>query len=595
VATDPWGVDDGWFDTQGRWQAAAPATVEAIRAAVGGPDRAAPVWVVRPGEAPPLTGPCRLVLEDGTDLGDLERLPPDLPLGLHDLAPLDDGPVTTLLVGPGRCHLPAGRAWGVVAQVPTTRSRRSWGIGDLADVRSLAEWLRDLGGGFLALSPLHAPTPVPPIPTSPYSPSSRRWRSPLLLRVDELPGGDDEVVAALAARARTRLADPHVDRDACWAAQRAALEHLWGRLGAPEHQALAAWRAAQGAPLEGWARFCALAERHGPRWQTWPAELRRPEGPAVARAAAAAADRVAFHAWLQLLLEGQLDAAGAVGPRLVQDLAVGVDPSGADAWLWQDLLAHGFSLGAPPDDFAPEGQRWGLPPWLPVALRDRGYRPFAELVRALLRGGGLRIDHVMGLERAFWVPEGGRPADGAYVRFAARELLEVVALESARTGAVVVGEDLGTVEAGFREDLARYGLLSTRVVWFEEDPPERWPRQALALVTTHDLPTLAGMCTGVDRPEGMWAPLVRLVGDSLDAPVAAVAAAVHGRLGASPASLAAATLEDLLGVAERPNRPGTLDDERPNWSVALPVPIEDLRGRTDVGRTLAALAATRGG
>jgi 4-alpha-glucanotransferase len=212
---------------------------------------------------------------------------------------------------------------------------------------------------------------------------------------------------------------------------------------------------------------------------------------------------------------------------------------------------------------------------------------------SLIAGGGLRIDHVMGLSRLFWVPEGGRPADGAYVRFAGRELLELVALESARAAAIVVGEDLGTVEPAFREELAATGILSTRLVWFEHDPPEAWPRQALAMVTTHDLPTLAGMCSGTDRPGPMWQRLERLVEHPAERPVADVAEAVHGRLGASPAALAAATLEDLLGVVERPNLPGTLDHQRPTWSVALPAPIEDFTERPALRRSLAALAAGR--
>ena len=170
MATDAWGIDDGWVDTAGRWQPASEESIEAIRSRPGRSDRGGPpLWVVRPGAAEVLHSRCHLTLEDGADLGTVDRLPPDLPLGLHDLAPLDGGPVTTLLVGPGRCHLPDDlRAWGVVVQVPTTRSRDSWGIGDLADVRNLATWLHELGAGFLALSPLHAPTPTSPIATSPY-------------------------------------------------------------------------------------------------------------------------------------------------------------------------------------------------------------------------------------------------------------------------------------------------------------------------------------------------------------------------------------------------------------------------------------------
>jgi 4-alpha-glucanotransferase len=595
VSTDEWGIDDGWHGTDGQWHPAPPSTIDAIRAAIGDP-QSRPLWVVRPGSAPELQDPCVLRLEDGTDIGEVRRLPDDLPLGLHAISPVDGGPTTTVLCGPGRCHLPDGlREWGVTVQVPTARSRDSWGIGDLADVRSIAEWVTAAGGHVVALSPLHAPTPVTPIPTSPYYPSSRRWRSPLLTRVDEVDGAD-AVVRTHAERARALLDDPMVDRDACWAEQRAALEHLWRRLGEGGRAHAAWWRREQGPDLDRWATFCALAEQHGRSWRGWPQELRHPESGAVQRAARDLAERVGFHCWLQQLAAEQLDAARATGARLVQDLAVGVDPHGFDAWLWQDLLARGFSIGAPPDQFEADGQTWGLPPWIPPRLRDAGYQPLAELLRAaMVAGGGLRIDHVMGLTRLFWVPEGGDPADGTYVRFPRDDLLEVVALESARAGAIVVGEDLGTVEGGLREELARRRLLSTKVVWFEAEPPERWPSLALAMATTHDLPTVAGLWTGADGPAEMRDSLERLVGPVDERAAVDVANEVHRHLGASPAAVALATMEDLLGVVDRPNVPGTTEDERPNWSVALPVLVDDLPSHEAARAGLAALATARAG
>jgi 4-alpha-glucanotransferase len=477
--------------------------------------------------------------------------------------------------------------------VPTTRSSRSWGIGDLADVRAVGEWITRQGGQVVALSPLHSPTPVVPIATSPYYPSSRRWRSPLLIRVDEV-GTVDQEVLGLASEARALLADPIVHRDECWARQRPALEHLWVRLGEGQRAEAARWRAEQGPELERWATFCTLAEQHGPDWRRWPARLQRPDATAVAVAAANVDDRVAFHAWLQQLIEEQLQRASTSGVRLVQDLAIGVDPGGADAWTWQDLLAPGFSVGAPPDEFQRAGQTWGLPPWIPWRLRDEGYRPLAALLRAaMVRGGGLRIDHVMGLTRLFWVPEDGEPADGAYVRFPAHDLLELVALESSRAEAIVVGEDLGTVEEGLREELRDRRLLSTRVVWFEDAPPEDWPAQSLAMVTTHDLPTLAGMHRGTDAPQSMRARLEHLVGPLDGQPLHEVDCEVHRRLARSPSVLAMATLEDLLEVEERPNVPGTSDEDRANWSRALPVAVDDLPGHARAGEVLAAMAADR--
>jgi 4-alpha-glucanotransferase len=322
-------------------------------------------------------------------------------------------------------------------------------------------------------------------------------------------------------------------------------------------------------------------------------------------------DRVAFHAWLQLLLDDQLQAASdaAPGVRLVQDLAIGAAPDGADAWLHQDLLALGVSIGAPPDAFEPDGQTWGLPPFVPWRLRAVGYRPLAELLRAAMAGGGgLRVDHVMGLSRLFWVPEGHAPTDGAYVRFAGRELLEVLALESARVGALVVGEDLGTVEEELRRDLASMGVLSTRVVWFEDDPPGRYPEQSEGVVTTHDLPTVAGVWTGADSaelaalghpapPEGTAAVRRRL--DALvalepSAPVAEVVAAAHRALSEGASQLVLGTLEDLCGVEHRPNVPGTTAQDRPaGWSTALPIPVDDLPAHPPASGAAEALATPR--
>lgn len=614
MTTDAWGIDDGWLDTGGHWHPAPPDTLKAVDAAIGRTDDpqppGRPVWIVRPGAAERLNDRCALRLEDGTMLGEVEALPPDLPLGIHSLTPVGGGPETSLVVSPGRCHLPPDlRAWGVTMQVPTTRSRAGWGVGDLADVRAVATWLDRLGAGGLGLSPLHAPAPVAHIQTSPYYPSSRRWRSPLLIRVDEVPGAERSAeVAALADEARRASAGPVLDRDTVWDRQRRALEVLWHDRGPGQLDELGRWRAEQGEALEGWARYCALAETHGPDWTTWPVELRHPGRPSVAAAAASRSGRVAFHAWLQLLVDTQLRAANVGAVRLIQDLAIGVDPGGADAWLQQDLLALDMSVGAPPDDFAPQGQGWGLPPYVPWKLRDAGYRPLSELLRSsMAEGGGLRVDHVMGLSRLFWIPRGTSPADGTYVRFAGRELLEVLAMESARAAAVVVGEDLGTVEDHFRRELQDTAVLSTRLVWFEDVPPEQYPREALAMVTTHDLPTIAGVWTGADEDElvalGRPTPpdeagvlrrrLDALVGLPDDAPVGHVVEAVHGRLGRSAAVLALATLEDVCEVVPRPNVPGTTE-ERPNWSRALPWPVEDLIGDDGVAARLRPLADRHG-
>src|SRR5581483_12268989 len=439
-------------------------------------------------------------LEDGTALTVRERLPPDLPLGYHRLQPLDGGEPTRLIVAPERCFLPpALRTWGWAVQLYALRSGASWGIGDLADLRRLARWSRDgAGAGMLLVSPLHAAAPLLPQQPSPYFPSSRRFHNPLYLRVEEAPGAAeaDLDLHALATAGRALNAARRIDRDAVYRLKREALELLWRRF--RDDGAFARYRAEQGVGLEQFATFQALAERQGGGWHAWPEPLRRPDGAAVARFAREQAERVGFHAWLQWLLDQQLARAGAELP-LLQDLPIGVDPDGADAWAWQDVLALDASVGAPPDFYNRQGQDWGLPPFVPRALRAAGYEPFIESIRATLRhAGGLRIDHVMGLFRLFWIPRGMEPSRGTYVRYPSEELLAILALESQRAGAFVVGEDLGTVEEGVRERLAALAILSYRLLWFEADPPAAFPRQALAAITTHDLPTIAGLWSGAD-------------------------------------------------------------------------------------------------
>jgi 4-alpha-glucanotransferase len=599
--TEPaaWGIDPG----------ADPATARALLDAMGatddGPPDPPPMRFVRPGEEVALDAPGDVVLEDGTELAGVRSLPPDLPLGYHQLRRRDAVP-ELVVVTPGRCHLPAGlRAWGWAVQLAATRSRDSWGIGDLVDLRRLGAWAAGRGAGFVALSPLHAPAPATPQQPSPYYASSRRFRNPLHLRVEEVDGAREAgpAVDGAAAAGRALLADRRIDRDAVWASKREALEACFGVAGGDP--AFARWQRAAGPAVEDWARWCALAERHGGDWRGWPVTLRHPRDGAVADATGAAPERVAFFAWLQWQLGRQV---AAVPLPVVHDLAVGFDPGGFDSWAWQDLLALDARIGAPPDEFNRAGQDWGLPPFVPWRLRQVSYAPFVETLRSVLQGaGGLRVDHVMGLFRLFWVPPEAGPADGAYVRYPAGDLLDILALESARAGAVVIGEDLGTVEAGVRDELASRDVLSMRLLWFEDDPPAAWPERSLALVTTHDLPTVVGVWTGSDvddqrtagvpvAEEGATALRQRLsarTGLPDDAPVADVVVGAHRALAAAPSALVAATLEDALRVGERPNMPGTTDSW-PNWSLALPVPVEEVETDPGVAAVADALAEGRG-
>jgi 4-alpha-glucanotransferase len=568
---------------------------------------AAAVRVLRPGDDASIAGLARLTLEDGAVLDVRGMLPRDLPFGYHDLQPLEGGEPIRLIVSPGRCPLPEGlREWGWAAQVYATRSSESWGFGDLADLRRLAAWSARLGAGLVLINPLHAPRPRADQEASPYCPSSRRFLNPLYLRIEEVPGAEGlgAELALIAAAGRELNAHRIIDRPAVFMLKLDALERIWRR--GHDVAGLDAFRRERGHALEEFAVFCALAERHKGGWQAWPAEYRRPDSPAVARFAVTHAERVRFHEWLQWLLDRQLAEAGRE-VRLMQDLPIGVDPGGADAWAWQDVLVTDTTVGAPPDRYNQHGQDWGLPPMAPHRLRAARYEPFIQTIRASLRhAGGLRIDHVMGLFRLFWIPRGQSPAQGGYVRYPADDLLAIVALETHRAGAIVVGEDLGTVEAGVREQLAAHRILSYRVVWFEKDPPARYPQLAMAAVSTHDLPTIAGLWTGADLIEQqalglepncdaiahLRNHLADVTGASTDDAGDEVVMLAHRALARAPSVLVTATLDDALTVPERPNMPGTVS-ERPNWSLALPLPLEQIETAPLVLSVAAALERER--
>jgi 4-alpha-glucanotransferase len=569
--------------------------VARILAAMGtdgeGSPPAGPTLFVRPGQPLPLDGPADLTTEGGEIIRIEGGPPPELPFGYHSLVRLDDGRRTDVVVSPGRCPLPAlAPTWGWAVQLYAVRSTESWGMGDLGDLRRLGRWTAgELGGGLVLVNPLHAAHPTLPQSTSPYFPSSRRFRNPMYLRVEDVDGATSiESLDALAAAGRALNEDRHIDRDAVFELKMQALEQIWeGFTGDP---AFDEWREAQGDSLGDYAAFCVLAEAHGPDWRGWPAEARHPDGPAVAEVRRTQYGRWRFHQWLQWLVDCQLKAASA-DIDVMHDLAVGVDPAGADGWLWQDVLALDMAVGAPPDEFSTQGQSWGLPPFDPWRLRTAGYQPFIQTIRATLgHAGALRLDHVMGLFRLWWVPrDADSPAEGAYVRYAKDDLLDIVALECHRAGAYAVGEDLGTVEDHVRHELADRGVLSYRLVWFEDRPPAQYPEQALAAVTTHDLPTIAGLWTGTDlddqkrigmepNEEGthqLRERLKRVAGVDDDTPVDDVVTATYDALSHAPCMLLTAGLDDALGVQGRPNMPGTLD-EWPNWRIALPMSLEEI-------------------
>uniref|UniRef100_UPI0006E3F987 4-alpha-glucanotransferase n=1 Tax=Peterkaempfera griseoplana TaxID=66896 RepID=UPI0006E3F987 len=573
------------------------------------------------------------------------RIPEGLPLGRHTLrARLPDRTAAApLIVAPARLAPLPRRTWGFMAQLYSLLSQRSWGMGDLGDLTELVQWSgHALGAGFTQVNPLHAALPGTPSDPSPYRPSSRRFPDPVHIRPEAvpeyayLPPEARAKAAELSARGAALrdavlLEEGLIDRDATWALKREVLElvHAVPR-GVGREAAYRAYTEREGARLEDYATWCALAEQYGPDWRAWPEGLRDPAGPEVGRARERWAGAVEFHRWLCWVVDDQLagaqaaavDAGMPVG--LIHDLAVGAHPDGADAWALQRFLADGISVGAPPDAFNAHGQDWGLPPWRPDTLAEAGYAPFADLLRATLRhAGALRIDHVMGLFRLWWVPQGLPPTQGTYVRYDAEAMLGVLALEAHRAAAGVIGEDLGTVEPGVREELAERGILGTSVLWFERDygpdgtggplPPERWREQCLATLTTHDLPSTAARLSGehvelrhrlglLARPleeeqaedaaereewlgelarEGLMSVPPYGEGPAADEDrpdtgphLPEAVAALHRYLMRTPARLVGVWLPDALGDPRPQNLPGTWD-QYPNWRL----PVADATGR----------------
>ncbi|MBT3153477.1 4-alpha-glucanotransferase [Streptomyces sp. CHD11] len=569
--------------------------------------------------------------EQGETRASAEHLPP----GVHAVtATAPDGRTAHahLIVAPPRLPAPPTRSRGLLVQLYSLLSRRSWGMGDLADLGELAGWAgRTLGAGFVQVNPLHAAVPGPPTDPSPYRPSSRRFPDPVHLRVEDVPEfahvEDRGRVDALLERAgELREAvlgkGALIDRDAVWEAKREALELAHQvPLGPGREAAYADFLAGQGQALRDHATWYALAEVHGPDWHRWPAPLRDPGSPETARARRELADRVDFHSRLVWLTDAQLTAAQRAAREagmpvgIVHDLAVGVHPAGADAWAQQDHFAAGMSVGAPPDAFNARGQDWGLPPWRPDRLADSGYAPFRALLRALFRyAGALRIDHVMGLFRLWWVPEGHPPTEGTYVRYDAEAMLAVLVLEASRAGAMVIGEDLGTVEPGVREALRARGVYGTSVLWFERDwegdrrplPPDAWRADCLATATTHDLPPTAARLSGEhvelrdslglltrpleeERAEAAadvreWRELLARLGllDAASGEEAEIRA-VHRYLLRTPARMIGVWLPDGVGDRRPQNLPGTWD-QYPNWRLPIadaagrPVTLEELTG-----------------
>lgn len=573
-----------------------------------------------------------------------------------------------LIVRPRRAYLPEGlrgekRLWGLTAQLYGVRSEHNWGIGSFSDLRRLIDWAADLGAAFVGINPLNLLFMEDPSKVSPYGPSSRRFNHPWYLDLEAVPEfweseavrrwcGEAQIQEACKAHRRS----PLVEYEKVWPIQWGALHRLYDhfqekhlKTNSDRAQAFHRFVESGGVDLEHYGVFHALdahfrrLDRSSWGWHLWPAPYREVGSPQVRGFAVEHAETVRFYQYVAWNVREQLAACGhrswerGLPVGLYGDLPVGVEPWGLDTWQDPTLYALKIRLGAPPDGFNPKGQEWGVCPFLPRVLREKAYEPFVAMLRANMRDfGALRIDHVMGLMRQFWIPEGQDARYGAYVRYPFEDLLGIVLLESQRNRCAVVGEDLGTVPPRVRAAMEENGIFGCRLCFFEraEDGsfprPEDYPEWAMVSFATHDLPTLEGFWRGTDlrlrerlhlypstevrrqmargraadrkalrtllRSWGFEDPGARekqgcTVEDEESRSVAR-AAAVYRYLSASRSKLLSVSMEDLCGMTDQVNVPGTVS-EHPNWRRKLPLDIESLREHPRVRAILSAVAEQR--
>ena len=555
-----------------------------------------------------------------------------LPLGWHRLvATVEGGHVesATLIIVPNTLSLPllesSRRVWGVNAQLYSTRSASSWGIGDATDLADLAAVCADKGADFLLINPVHASQPVSPLENSPYLPVSRRWLNPIYIRPESIeeyasmPEGWREDIELFRDETRQfAIREDLIDRDRSWEAKRKALEVIFAAPRSYHRQSqLDRFIERGGSELSNYALWCALVEREGTI--ELPEDLARSSAPRVELERLELAERVDFYQWCQWVAAEQLEHAQHVAREvgmeigIMADLAVGVHPYGSEKWSRPELFASGMSVGAPPDVYSQQGQNWSQPPWSPRSLADSGYLPLRDMVRAALaNAGAVRIDHILGMFRLWWIPDGRAATEGTYVYYDHEAMMGVILLEAQRAGAVVIGEDLGVVEPWVRDYLRERGVLGTSVVWFEKEGsgwplrPEHYRDRALAAVNIHDLPPTLGYIRGIQttlRSElGLLTDDIETVraGDRLELEQVGVRLHEYGCIDGAepseretveglyryvaktPSKLVVASLVDAVGDVRPQNMPGTGADQYPNWCVPLcdsdgeEVAIEDL-------------------
>lgn len=558
-------------------------------------------------------------------------VPSALPTGWHTVhAELEDGEHAecTLAVTPKRLttadKFTAGQRWGLAVQLYSVRSRRSWGIGDLSDLAEIAHIAGSVhGADFVLANPLHAAQPQPPIERSPYLPTTRRFVNPIYIRIEDIPeaallseSAHREMHQCAAKYAKNNSDPNRIRRNSVYRAKLRVLETVFRVPLSPRRRgSLERYLAEEGEGLLEFATWCALIEKYGAASPKWRKSLRNPGG--VAELRIKLADRIAFYSWLQWICDEQLalaqqtalDAGMEIG--IIHDLAVGVQQGGADVWSLGDALTSGVSVGAPPDAFNQQGQLWNQPPWHPWRLAEQGYRPYRDMLRTVLRrAGGLRIDHILGLFRLWWIPEGASPAAGTYVRFDHEALIGILILEAQRAGAVVIGEDLGVFEPIVQDYLSARGVLGTSILWFEHGeyapvPPEEYRALCLTSVNTHDLPPTAGYLAGehirlraelglLEKDEATERAddardreaILQLARDrgllAIDADEEQTVDAVYALIARSPSILLSVALTDAVGERRIQNQPGTDETQYSNWSIPLAdgagkvVNVEDL-------------------
>jgi 4-alpha-glucanotransferase len=544
-------------------------------------------------------------------------------VGYHHLVCGEEVVRLAIAIAPPRCVEVSGRIWAPAVQIPALRCENSSAFGDFGTLAASARAFAGHGADAMAISPVHALFPADASRYSPYAPSSRLFLN-VLYGDPTLAGGTigDEQAPDL------------IDWQHAIPARLATLRRAFDAAGDVVHPAAAAFATKAGDELERHARFDALHAHFfdtGARgWQDWPAAYHDPAGNAVARFAGEQAREVAFYRFLQWLAHESLDAAqraaidGGMSIGLIADLAVGMDGGGSHAWSRPDDLLTGLSIGAPPDPLGPDGQGWGITGFAPRALRRTGFDPFIATLRAALdHAGGIRIDHALGLRRLWVIPDGGSPADGAYLTMPLDDMLRILAIESHKAKAIVIGEDLGTVPEGLRPALDDKAVLGMQVLWFERDadgdyrPPEEWSPTAAAMTGTHDLPTVAGWWEGrdidwawklhrssaaaseaedraarVEERARLWSAIGSVAPEPAPDQPQAVVDAATAFVGRTPCPIAILPLEDIVGLVEQPNLPGTID-EHPNWRRRMPDSTDALLAHPAVAARVATLDTER--